>query len=173
MNSDTSETRANIAHNNPSYIQMRLDLQRLHEKVLNLLEGTLKIEKVDPNTGLILQEVIKKGIPLANDIGVQNILSFVTQVVNEHTVQGNTAKDELNHILQDMHIHLAEMMLFNSQEWGIKKKHRSHIVREIMYLCYLVLTRTVDNKERESYSPTIERTSTIYQPTENKRFGFI
>lgn len=158
---------------NPSYIQMRLDLQRIHEKVLNYLEGTIKIDAVDPTTGMITQKITKKGKPLANELGVQNILSFVTQVVNEHTVQGNTEKEELNHFLMSMHKHLAQMMLFNSYDWGIEKKHRAHIVREVMYLCKFVLSRTIENKERESYAPTIERTSTVYQPTEHKRFGII
>jgi hypothetical protein len=166
-------TRSNMGVYDQSYLQLKLDMQKLHSDVLHFLEGSMTFYEYDEGRGRTVEVVKSIGTALANRKGVQNLLNFVVSVVNQHTVQGNTKRDQLNDILLFMHKHLAEQLMANCEDWGIDRKNRRHIIRTIMILCNFALSRTVDDKERQYHTPGIERTSVIRENADKKKFGII
>lgn len=151
----------------PDYIRLRLDMQKLHTDIQNFLQGTTVVMFFDEQTKTYYERVQQTGSPLANKIGIQALLSLVVAVVNTHTVQGNTDKDELFNILTNMERAFAQRLTLNYTHWGIDKRNRDHIIDTIMLMVHLVLTRTIDNKERDSYKQDMTKVSTLLQ--DNKR----
>lgn len=147
-----------------SYIKLRLDTQKLHQDILNFLQGTRVVLKFDKTNQTYYEEYEPTGEPLANPKGIQALLSFVVAIINPHTIQGNTEKDDLYNILKHMELGIAERLTLNYESWGIDQETRDHIIDTIMFMVYMVLSRTIDNKERDSYGSGIEKTSVLYEP---------
>lgn len=154
-----------LAIHDTSYMKLRLDTQALHKKILNFLEGKRSIVSYNNNTGEWVEGEEKNGEPLANERGVQSILSLVIMLVNEHTIQGNTKdKQDLNTHLYYIEDTLNDSIARNWKYWGIDKRMRDYLIDCIMHFVSLVLSRTIGNKERESYSGSIEKTTNYYAP---------
>lgn len=144
------------------YIKLRLDTQKLHQDILNFLQGTTTTLNFDEKTQTYYEEQKQTGVPLANPKGIQALLSFVVAIINPHTIQGNTERDELYNILKNMERGLSQRLTLNYEDWGIDPNNRDHMIDTIMFMIQMILSRTVDNKERQSYSPSIEKTSNLY-----------
>lgn len=151
------------------YIKLRLDTQKLHQDILNFLQGTRIILKYDKDSGTYSEETISSGDPLANPQGIQGLLSFVVAIVNPHTIQGNTDKPELMNILKHMELGLAERLTLSYEAWGIQPENRDHIIDTIMFMVQMVLSRTIDNKERDSYNTGFGKISQIFQGKNTKK----
>ena len=169
------ETESNTATSNVGYqdftaLQLRLDTQKLHKDIWNFLKGTIVIQHYNARTEEVREEVLQTGQALANEEGIQNILSFVVSVCNSHTVQGNTEKNELYTLLYTVNIQLAQQLTMNANKWGIDKKNRRHIINSIVHLLHLFLSRTIDNKERESYVSLVKQDTRISDQMKQKGF---
>lgn len=164
---EVREHTAPIMHD-ADYIRLRLDTQKLHTDILNYLQGTTTVLKYDENVGTYVENVISSGVPLANQQGIQAILSFVVSVINTHTIQGNFQRNDYIKILKVAELQFAEWLALNYDDWGINPNNRDHIIDTIMTMVQLVLSRTVDNKERDSYSNKMGSISQFYNTDKNK-----
>lgn len=153
-----------MAQVDKDYIKLRLDTQKLHQDFLNFLQGTRTIIEYDEETQTYTETTQAIGEPLANEEGVQALLSFVISIVNPHTIQGNTDKPDYHKILHGMELGLAARLTLNYEAWGIETANRDQIIDTIMYMIQLILSRTIGNLERESYSVGIEKTSRYTSP---------
>lgn len=161
--------KSNLAAIDPNYLKLRLDTQKLHQDILNFLNGTRSIVEYDDKTGTYYEETENIGKPLAGKEGIQAILSFVIALVNPHTIQGNTERKELYKMLYHLEIGLAERLCLNYERWGIDAQNRDHIIDTIMPMVHLVLTRTIDNKEREGLTVGIEKISSYVTNDKGKK----
>jgi hypothetical protein len=136
-------------------LQVRLNPEPLLNQIELFLRGERLHYEHDANTGET--KIVKKscGKPLANDIGTQMVLSWVTLIMNTQTVQGNIQKDEQNRLMVDLKLGLAYNLMTCYKEWGIDKNNRRFINRAIENCCRLYVSRALENKERESYGQSI------------------
>ena len=58
---------------------------------------------------------------------------------------------------------VAETIILKCYDWNIRDDNLNGIIDTICQLIEIYLTRTIDNKERESYSATFKETSSIVQ----------
>lgn len=164
---DNSNISSNMGNTDFSALQLRLDTQNLHGKIYNFLRGTTSLERYDAQSGVIFMEEVIKGKPLANDEGIQNILSCVIAIANNHTVQGNTTIAQLNDFMHFFELQLGVEFMKNCDSWGIERRNRTHIFYTISNMFYLFLTRTLDNEERKTLVPIIQRDRTLIQTPAN------
>ena len=104
----------------------------------------------------MITSFIKKGEPQLNNIGCQAMTAFCAQLINPQTVQGNMDGKQLNRYLMDLQQHLAYVLMINRTKWNIDNCNRNHILGSIMMMIEPYISRTKDNKERESYDNTIK-----------------
>lgn len=165
-----TQQRQNLAQYDLDYLKLRLDTQKLHKDILNFLQGTTSIIKFDDKTQQYYESNEVTGVALANNIGIQSLLSFVVAIINPHTIQGNTeSQKDLNKILEHMELGLVERLTQHYDYWGIDEDDRDHIIDLIMFMSQMVLSRTINNLERPSYTPTIEKTSKYYANGKDKK----
>lgn len=145
----------NIGFMTDNIIQMRLNTHEILQKIQENLEGSVTIFKRS-DQGELVADQYKTGIAKANKKGIQGILSFVTSVINSQTVQGNTDREEYEDRIQEINEGLISMILINAPEWGILDEDVEGITDFIMNLIMFFLSRTIDNKERESYAATLK-----------------
>lgn len=147
----------------PEYIKLRLDTQQLHQMLLDMLEGYRTVVVPDEKTGSYVEVRDKFGDELMNKRGRQNLLSQSFAMVNSHTILGNTKREELYKFMGAYERSLITQLTLNRQEWGVDLKERDHIVDTFVNMTFLVLSRTIDNGERNSLSQALERIQAIFQ----------
>lgn len=147
-------------------LRLRLDPTGL----LTNVECFLKGEKIIIKDNEYVIEKISDS--LANDEGIQNILQILSFVVSKDTVQGNLDVNEINQIVYDIKLDLAFMLAFNCKEWDIKRENRVLINHNVERLVKIFLSRTKDNKERESYGMRTVHSSRDASVEKSRGFGF-
>lgn len=104
---------------------------------------------------------IKGTEPLANEKGVEEILMFVRKLLNNHVVQGFTV-DHVHHRSKMRYIADFTTRTFwtKRKEWGIRLNDTNYLIGGVTGMIDLFLTRTIGNKERESYSEQFKENTT-------------
>ena len=147
---------------NENTLRLRIETDSLLDKVEEFLTGEQTVYGKGKEGGMVVQK-IPLGVPLCNSIGRQQIMQLCSQIINQHQVQGNLTKEEINQLMNDVKMDLAWEFFINFKEWGIQARNRKHIVRTIEKTIRIFLSRCKDNKERESYAQTVRmhETSTL------------
>lgn len=161
--------RQNLASIDSNYLKLRLDTQDLNKQIFHFLSGTQVIVEFDDETDQYYEKIDKIGEPLANAKGRAMLCQAVAMIVNPHTIQGNTERDEFKRIMFDLYRDLTEGLTNNYTEWGIEEQHRGFILENIDRMVRLIISRTIDNKEREGLTIGVERTSQYYEDKKQKR----
>ena len=147
IDSSTFEKR-----NDPKNIIRNLKMQ-----LLNVYEKEIREE--DEETGAIRTRKIIKPIPgtkpLCNKQGVQEIISYVENYINGHTVQSNflDIRDFNRYMLfvaQDVTQHFTCMR----KDWGLSINQLDILISRVVNIIDSFLRRALYNKERESYGET-------------------
>lgn len=154
-------TQSNIGYQDFNIIQLRLDTQFLHESVKNFLRGkrTVYIKARNPDGSEsekyeTQDEII--GAPVVNELGFQNVFSFVVAVSNSHTVQGNLSEAAYYELLYFINENLNEMFTNNCGAWGLDVNSAGNVIAVLMSMFQLFLSRTIGDKERTSLTPLIK-----------------
>lgn len=148
-----------------SALQLRLETTQLIENVELFLRGA-KIVIQQKENGDFLTKHIETGSRKCNDAGIQSILQQVSNVINPSVVQGNFPSDSEGHSTQfekyviRIQQNLASNILNNLYNWEINEDDYDIIIDTIMDLIEPFMTRLIDNKERESYIPTMRYVET-------------
>ena len=155
--------------------QIRLDTSNILKQIEAFLKGERVVieSEYEQNTGQIRQteSIYKIGEKLANDKGIQNIVFFLTTIFNQHTVQGNiTNESRYDELVGQTREDLALSIMLNLCNWEIKEENYHFIIDTIMIMIKTFLSRTLFNKERESYIQTVKQvdTTTIRDQDSNK-----
>jgi len=156
----TSETQgqdvtqsSNYAFHNATIIQLRLDTEKVLEKIEIFLKGArIVYQEKDGNIVGINQET---GTPKANDEGIQSIMNMISCVVNSQTVQGNFDHEEYEQYIEEINISLLSAIVTNCCEWDIKDDDIESIINFTMALIRPFMSRVIDNKERDGYTNTM------------------
>jgi len=141
----------NEAYIEPNVLELRLDTNELIDKIKSFLMGG-RIVYVKDEQGQPKPQFIKEGEPMANDLGVQSLTSWISMQLNPSTVQGNLKEEQYFKLLERTRKNLAKNLLINSPRYEIKREDRAFIIDGIMNMLELFVSRTIGNKERDSYS---------------------
>ena len=140
-------------YRNENALKLRIETEDLLDKIEEFLTGQHTVYTNDGKGNMLVQKV-PFGVPLVNKIGCQQIMQLCSQIINQHLVQGNLTKDEINMLMKDVKMDLAWELFVNHKEWGVEPRNRKHITRTIEKTVRVFLSRCKDNKERESYAQT-------------------
>ena len=154
-----------------SFMMSRLKTEPLIKGIRLFLQST-ELVVYQNEDGSFTEKIIPKGKPLANDDGVMRICNLVSMVVNSHNVQGNLKSDHYWFILERIRKEIAEHVVINCYEWQVRDEDLNQVINSIMHLIELFLTRTVDNKERESYMASVRTNETIREQGNTGLMGF-
>jgi len=143
-----------------STLQVRLDTDPILENLEIYLRGASYVTH-ENDEGNLETKRIKIGTPLANDEGVQSLLNWVRLTLNPSIVQGNIKSFD-NHLMlvKYFRLRLAEYILLNLHNWAIKEEHYAGLVDVITNMISLFLSRLINNKERDSYTNTLQSVET-------------
>ena len=136
----------------------RLDSRPLLDDIELFLRGKRLMVEQDQTTGELVTRSVTIGDPLANDMGIQGVLSWVSLIINPHVVQGNYDMDRYVNHCCDIRKEFAYILTLNTVKWNINPYNRVLICDGIMNLIKPFISRLIANKERESYSNTMVRT---------------
>lgn len=145
-------------------LQMRLETMQLLESIELFLRGKKEVIEQDPATGNLVKKSFKIGKPKANDIGIQSILQAVSAVVNPQVVQGNFKEEKWVDFVVQFHIDFATNIVNNCYNWGIEDDDLDVIIDFVIPLIEPYTSRLIDNKERESYIPTMKHVESFSPP---------
>jgi hypothetical protein len=151
----------NEGYNNAGIIQIRLDTELVLEKIEFQLRGQRSMLVFNPETQRPDTKVVKIGEPLANEEGIQSILQFVGSIINAQVVQGNMKIEDVRRFCGEKRVELAFNIGINRINWGIKATSIESICQSAFNVYWPFMTRTIDNKERESYSQYVHKDQNI------------
>ena len=139
------------AYTTETALRIRLDTIPIKYQIQMFLEG--KQESIEKNQAGNLVKITKdRGIPMANAIGIQRIMSYVESAINSQVVQGNLKQDQYEWFMMRTRKELARHLFVNMYDWGIKEEEYPLISDMICLLIELFVSRVVNNEERKSYA---------------------
>jgi len=111
--------------------------------------------------------------PLVNETGVVEITLAIKNLINNHTVQGNTTREIYNNVMLVYTNTEAVNFIVKREDWGMKVNDYSLITNTLFTMIGLFLSRTIDNYERIGYNEGFreERRETSVPETRKRMFG--
>jgi len=122
-----------------------------------------RIIKKDKEGNIISEEskikFKKNTSPTANKKGQEGIIGYLQRFVNNHTVQGHTlTPDEhrirMRYVSNDLTVHF----MTQRENWGVSIDMIDALISTSINIIDIFLTRTLYNKERESYNEGYKET---------------
>lgn len=148
-----------------SSLRLRLDTDKLLMGIETDLRGEIiQVVEVRGEYKTIRTPVGQKK---CNDRGVQDVMKFLRSSINPSSTQGNLKNEVYEKYLFYKRIELTKMMFVNFPDYDMTEEDMISIINDCMSLIELVVSRTIDNKERESYQQTVKHTET--QSIEGKK----
>ncbi len=136
---------------NNSFLQYRLDTRPLMRDIEIFLSAQKLVLKQNKD-GQFYEDVDKFGEPMANKQGITALLNIMRlSMMNEHIVQGNLKREDYQNLLMNARKELTDHIIINCYEWGIDDTKLNVIIDSIMRFFKLFISRTIDNKERDSF----------------------
>lgn len=149
------------AQNQYNLMQIRLDPTQLIEQIRLFLNAEIE-SFTQSEDGTLRREFISVGSPKANKKGIASILSWIQMTINPSVVQGNFPMDErgkssaYDRYIYDFQINLGHHLMVNLYEFGIDEDEFEGIIDSIMNMIQPFMSRCIGNKERASYSESLQ-----------------
>lgn len=154
---ETTQTYQSSPNKDTSFMLYRLNTEHLIHQLRITLSGK-KEEIYETSDGHIQARETVIAAPLLNEAGVNYILNWFKGIVNSSTVQANLKEDVFWNTVAGYREQIAEFLYINFNLWEVKEHNFDLIVESTLNTIRLFITRTIDNKERESYSDTYKET---------------
>lgn len=154
----------------PTFIKLKLDTSELLQRTEVFLSATKTAIERDTD-GNLFEKKITVGEPYANDEGVAAIMNMLDMRANNHSVQGNMDRIEFYDFLADARNEISQSIIINCHQWGINDTKLDTIIDTIMGFMRAFISRTIDNKERESLTPSFSSTE-FYNANKQKESLF-
>lgn len=162
---NTSSMNDNGEFNNLTALQIRLDTRPIIEDLELYLRGSKIVVVQKPDGTITTKKIDIGGLQRANEKGIQTILSLFSNIINSQSVQANFNDDRYENYIRDKHIELLELLIDNCENWEIDEDDIQPIINTAMSIIIPFMSRPVNNKERDSYSTTIQTKETsMVQP---------
>lgn len=141
-----------ISTQDSSFLQYRLNTDPVVQQIEIALSGRVINYMIHPQTGEVVEHVKTLSSPKVNDEGFTAIVNYVKVHVNNQTVQGNLDEYRYSNMIADIREDFSMICMINLYKWDIRNSDYQYIVDSIMDVIKLFLSRTIGNKERESYN---------------------
>lgn len=145
---------SNTGYTTESVIKMRLDTEKLLDQLEAFYRGS-RVSGYEEREGIIVPRFSDIGRPRMNDQGIQDLMSWLTSLLNPATVQGNKNTMEYGEFMGNLHADIAEALITNIHQYEIDERDYNAIVDKTLAALDMFFSRTIDNLERESYSQTM------------------
>lgn len=152
------------AQNQYNLLQLRLDTSSILEQIKLFLNA--EVESITQNDdGTLRRETVVIGVPKANKKGVASILSWMQMTINSQVVQGNFLMTERGESLSydkfiyEFQVNLGHHLMVNLYEYGIDDDEYEGLIDSIMNIVIPFMSRLIGNKERLSYSESLQEKS--------------
>jgi len=172
-----NDSNSNIsAYNNIGFqmagaLQIRLNTDPILMDIYYYLTG-LSVKVVEDNNGNPVETLVQESKPIANQYGVRRIMDYLKGVFNPQVVQGNFSEEMYNHYLYKHRKALAIDVVLNITRYGINPDDVNGLMDRIFSMIEPFLSRTLGNKERESYAQTIKSVESNTSQLKTGRSGF-
>jgi len=134
-----------------SAIEMRLDTKPLLAQIEKQLRGSSQIAVYDED-GRVKFETHEFGKPLANQIGIQKIMTFISSIVSSSVVSGNFKEDYYHEYIQDFEETFNRMLIKGRIRWGMKIDDCDSVYNTVLFLVIPFISRLINDGERKSMS---------------------
>lgn len=154
-------------------IEKRLDNTEVKQKIRMYLSGIRVDTVVDEETNDVKRQYVQnEEHAKLNDEGIQAVMSIVESFLNPSVVQGNTDDDEYKELIANFNDNVAEHLFINQDEYDLSDKDYGLICNKLRFMARLYISRTINDRERESYESTMQvnETQTVNQDNNN---GFL
>lgn len=139
-----------------SFQKWRVDTADIIEELKHKLRGEIKNEE---------EKWQRVGIPLLNDTGIENIISFISFYLNRVVILSNFTQEDLSLLIYGLSSDLRAEILENIYLWEIDSPQL--LKRVIMDFVLASVNRAKDGGEREAFGK-IMRTVERIEPSEKK-----
>lgn len=143
-----------------SALQLRLDCNQILSDINDFLNGTSTYQDYDEEKKINTTKQIQIGEPIANKKGIQAIMLRCRSIFNPQSVQGNFDDARYNLYIKFLRQELALEIVGNRYKWDIKSERVNDVVDKVMNFAKPFMSRTLYNKERESYAQTVQSKET-------------
>ena len=157
-NQPTNMTSEGLNYFQPQPTDNALKIRLETEDTLEKIEMYLRGEAWAYNQAGELTKILEDD-PKANEKGVRALMSVLHSYVNKSAVQGNLSTEQVNNLMVDFHLGMGNLLGFHCSEWGIDRNDRRSIVNFIEPFVFMFISRTKDNKERDSYGMRVTQTA--------------
>lgn len=152
-----------------SVLSLRLSTKDHLEEIEKFLRSVDIVLSVNSETGEREYKLVQIDEALANEKGIKSLMFIVRNIMNQHVVQGNYIVDDYKDFISNFRKDLASNIMENIVDWGINESNYNMIIDTIMNFIKPFMTRTINNKERESYNASLQMRETN---NVNNRGGF-
>ena len=157
-----------------SSLKLRLDTNNLMKKVEVFLRGEITESYIDEELQEIKTRVVKVGLPKANKKGVQYLMLWMQTKFNSHTTQGNIDDKQYGSFLRRCRIGLAQALMINLINFGIKESDYTSIIDVLMESLELYISSTVEGFFTKNLTPTLRTVeSNTIREEPKKKFGIL
>jgi len=147
------------ANRDANSLTVRLETDKIKEKISNYLLGISKIYKFEPTTQQLIIENKTLGSAKVSDYGYQAIMSFIECTVDKATAQGNFEEGtDLYDYLQRTREAFTLDIWVNMRKYGIKNDEMRGIINTLYALIEPFMTRTIGDGERATTRETTIQT---------------
>lgn len=153
-NPQTNQMLEGLNYYQPQQTENALKIRLENDDTLEKIEMYLTGESWAYDSDNRLIKVLN-ATPKANPQGIRAIMSAISSYINKSVVQGNITGEQLSLVMNDFHRGMANLFAFHCSEWGINRGERKSIINFIEPFVFMFITRTKDNKERESYNMAV------------------
>lgn len=114
------------------------------QRVVEEIELTLKgLERKSDGT------YRRRGEPLMNDFGVNSLFPLMKSLINQGTILSHYEKKEIMRIMKEISNKLADELMLNWKEYGIKdKSHLDTVFMVIVFPAYSAMNRALEQNEK-------------------------
>lgn len=147
-------------------LQIRLDTSPILAQIERFLKGIGDSYVIDKETNQAVYTANVTGRPLANDVGVRSILTWLTSTINPSVVQGNFPVDKHGYSQMSenytyaFQLNIGKFIVLNCVDWEMREEELEGIIDFIMNLVIPFMSRLLGNQERKSYAKTLEAKET-------------
>lgn len=143
-----------------SSIQLTLNTDPQLQQIENYLRGQVPVEVFvkDNETGETYKDWKYQVIGTAkcNEQGISGMMAYLYSVCNTHTILGNIKKEFHAEFISTFRKRLNKAMMLNRINWAIVQSEYSAIQDRLCFTAELLLTRPIDNLERNRLSQTMQ-----------------
>jgi hypothetical protein len=157
-NQDKEVSYTSVPNRDNSFMLYRLNTDSLTHQLRITLSGKREDIYQDEKGNIVTTEV-DLAEELLNKEGQNYIINWFQGIVNSSCVQANLKEDVYWNSVASYREQIATFLFINFNSWQVKEHTFDLIVESILNTIRLFITRTIDNKERESYGEVYKEIS--------------